>query len=195
MKNSEIRVGIPVEFRADEDGTVRVSGYAAVFNQRADIGGWFTEEFAPGAFSEAINRDDVVFLVNHSGLPLARTRSKTLTLKEDDHGLKIETRLDPNDPDVAQIVPKMERGDLDKMSIAFYAERQEWDETGEIPHRMIHQARLDDVSIVTRPAYDGTEIGLRSLKDWQAERKRQNYDAATRRLRAKKLRETDLSRT
>jgi len=68
----EIRGGTPAEIRAGESG-VKVQGYAAVFNERADIGGVFIEQFAPGAFADAVGRDDVVFLVNHDGLPLARS--------------------------------------------------------------------------------------------------------------------------
>ncbi len=115
----------PAEVASSGEG-IRVSGYAAVFNQETDIGGYWREVIAPGAFSRAIGRDDVVFLINHDGLPLARTRSGTLTLIEDDHGLKMETMLDPADPDVASIVPKMKRGDLDKMSFSFRATVQEW---------------------------------------------------------------------
>lgn len=162
----EIRSGLPVEIRADGNA-IKVSGYAAVFNERADIGGYFFEVIEPGAFSDAIGRDDVVFLVNHVGLPLARTRSKTLTLKQDERGLYMETELDPADPDVMQIVPKMQRGDLDKMSFAFRAEIEEWDETGDVPVRTLKKVSLRDVSIVTHPAYDGTEIGLRSLQEFR----------------------------
>ena len=158
----EKRGGIPAEIRADADG-IKVEGYAAVFDDVATIGDMFQEVIERGAFKDAIGRDDVVFLINHDGLPLARTRSGTLTLTEDDHGLKIETMLDPEDPDVKSIAGKMKRGDLDKMSFAFYPEVQEWDESGELPLRKIKQARLADVSIVTTPAYDGTEIALRSL--------------------------------
>ena len=83
----------------------------------------------------------------------------------------INSELDATDPDVARCVPKMKRGDLNKMSFAFQATRQEWDETGDIPLRIIHECRLFDVSIVTNPAYGGTDIGLRSLKDWRTEHK------------------------
>lgn len=159
--NREIRSGIPAQIRADETG-VRVEGYAAVFGQETQIGEWFREKIEPGAFRDAIGRDDVVFLINHEGLPLARTRSGTLKLSEDDKGLKIETDLDPEDPDVKSIVGKMRRGDLDKMSFAFWPEVQEWDETSDMPLRVIKKAALYDVSIVTTPAYEGTEIGLRS---------------------------------
>lgn len=180
----ERRGGIPAEIRADDTG-VKVSGYAAVFNQPADIGGYFKEIIHPGAFRAAIVRDDVSFLINHEGLPLARTRSGTLILSEDDHGLKMDTSLDATDPDVARIVPKMQRGDLDKMSFAFRATRQEWDETGDIPIRHVYEADLFDVSIVNNPAYDGTEIALRSLDDARKEQKRKNFSAAAHRLRMK----------
>lgn len=163
----EIRMSRPLEIRAEDDGTVKVSGYAAVFNEEADIGGWFREVILPGAFTAAITRDDVVFLVNHEGLPLARTRSGTLILKEDSRGLYIESELDTSDPDVKAIIPKMKRGDLDKMSFAFTAMVQEWDDSKETPLRSIKEAQLHDVSIVTSPAYDGTDIGLRSLKDYR----------------------------
>lgn len=158
----EIRGGIPAEIRADADG-IKVEGYAAVFGQETDIGGMFREVIERGAFKDAVGRDDVVFLINHDGLPLARTRSGTLNLSEDDHGLKIETTLDPDDPDVKSIAGKMKRGDLDKMSFAFFPEVQEWDEEGDTPLRTIKKASLHDVSIVTSPAYEGTEIALRSL--------------------------------
>ena len=180
MTQREIRGGIPAEVRADDDG-VRVAGYAAVFNEEADIMGLFRERIAPGAFRDAIGRDDVVFLVNHEGLPLARTRSGTLTLKEDERGLYMETELDAEDPDVRAIVGKMRRGDLDKMSFAFRADKQEWDDTQEPPVRTISQASLFDVSVVTSPAYEGTEIGLRSLEEARKAVRRHNFDMVQRR--------------
>lgn len=166
--NLEYRGSFPVELRA-EDNAVRVSGHAAVFNQEADIGGYFREVIRPGAFTRAIQEDDVPFLIEHEGLPLARTASGTLKLSEDQRGLLIESELDAADPDVARCVPKMKRGDLSKMSFAFVATRQEWDETDPAsPLRIIHECRLFDVSIVTNPAYSGTDIGLRSLSEWRA---------------------------
>ncbi len=175
---------LPVEVRAEAD-VITVEGYAAVFNQPTDIGGYFREQIAPGAFTDAIGRDDVVFLINHDGLPLARTRSGTLELSQDDHGLKMRSVLDPEDPDVRAIAGKMKRGDLDKMSFAFYPEVEEWDETGDVPLRTIRSAALYDVSIVTTPAYDGTEIGLRSLKAFREQQAKHNRSFAKARLRLK----------
>jgi len=180
----EIRGWIGAEVRTEPDG-IRVSGYAAVFNQEADIGGYFREKIEPGAFTDAIGRDDVVFLINHEGLPLARTRSGTLTLTQDDTGLHMETVLDATDPDVLSIVGKMKRGDLDKMSFAFMPEVQEWDESGDVPIRTIKKASLYDVSIVTTPAYDGTSIGLRCLEGHRKAVKAKNFSAASMRHRMK----------
>jgi HK97 family phage prohead protease len=183
MSQKEVRaLHKSVEIREDDQGEVRVSGYAAVFGEETNIGGMFTEEIQRGAFVDAIGRDDVVFLINHDGLPLARTRSGTLTLREDDHGLYMEAMLDPSDPDVRSILPKMKRGDLDKMSFAFIPTRQEWDDSSETPKRMIQEAQLFDVSIVTTPAYSGTEIGLRSLEQF---REANQKSQAQRRIRMK----------
>lgn len=176
----EIRTSTPAEIRAEDDG-IKVEGYAAVFGEETDIGGMFREVIERGAFKDAIGRDDVVFLINHDGLPLARTGSGTLTLTEDDHGLHIATTLDPEDPDVKSIAGKMRRGDLDKMSFAFYPDVVEWDHTGDTSLRTIKRAALDDVSIVTRPAYDATEIALRCLRAAQPKESAQEF-----RLRVKR---------
>lgn len=197
MTNREIRGGIPVEIRADDDGGVRVSGYAAVFNEEADIGGMFREVIAPGAFRDAIGRDDVPFLINHDGLPLARSRAGkgTLKLKEDSHGLRMETRIDPDDPDAQRIIGKMRRGDLDKMSFAFRATVQEWDDGQDPPLRTLRDVELFDVSVVTLPAYEGTEVGLRGLDIYRERvRREHNFHAARRRRMARTRMERDLSR-
>lgn len=182
MSEREIRRGVPVEIREDETGEIKVAGYAAVFGEETNIGGMFTESIQRGAFKAAIKRDDVVFLINHEGLPLARTRSGTLKLSEDERGLYMEAMLDQADPDVRSIVPKMKRGDLDKMSFAFRPVRQMWDDSKPIPRRVIQEAQLFDVSIVTTPAYDGTEIALRSLQQFRDE---QVKSQAARRMRMK----------
>jgi HK97 family phage prohead protease len=186
--SKEIRSGEPVEIRA-EGNTISVSGYAAVFNSETIIGGSYREQIAPGAFADAIGRDDVMFLINHDGLPMARTKSGTLRLAEDERGLYMSAELDSTDPDVRAIVPKMKRGDLDKMSFAFMPEVQSWDDSGDMPLRTIRQASLFDVSIVTYPAYQDTDIGLRSLSEFRSAQETKeiesNPEAIAARLRMK----------
>jgi HK97 family phage prohead protease len=164
----ELRFSAPVEIRDDEAEVIRVEGYAAVYNERANIAGMFEEMIAPGALDGRL-ADDVKLLVNHRDLPLARTTSGTLKLSLDARGLKMSAELDRSDPDVARIVPKMIRGDLSKMSFAFEVESETWDESGDLALRTINKvARLHDVAIVTDPAYQGTEIALRSLEAHRA---------------------------
>ena len=171
----EVRIctAAPIELRAtasdegEEGGGIGITGYAAVFGEATAIGpleSWGWEEVVDrGAFRAAVQRgDDVTLLVDHAGLPLARSSSGTLTLSEDERGLRVDTRLDASDPDVQRLLPKMKRGDLTKMSFGFIAEAEGWDETGPHARRSIRSVRLFDVSIVTDPAYQGTEIALRS---------------------------------
>lgn len=156
------------EFRAEADGDViRVSGYAAIFDAEADIGG-FREVIRPGAFADVLG-DDVRFLINHDGLPLARTTSGTLKIEEDERGLKIEAELSGKSTQARDLADAMERGDLSQMSFAFTMRggREAWEDVDdESPLRIIERfGGLHDVSPVTYPAYADTEIALRSLKD------------------------------
>lgn len=162
-------VRLPFEVRA-EGGGVTVEGYAAVFNQEANIAGIFVEKIERGAFSEAIGRDEVVFLFNHnSDTVMARTSAGNLSLSEDERGLKISATLSEDDPDTQRLAAKMRAGNVNKMSFAFLPEVEEWDDSGDVPVRTIKRASLYDVSAVTEPAYDGTEIGLRSLETYRKE--------------------------
>jgi HK97 family phage prohead protease len=81
----------------------------------------------PGAFAATLaKKPDVRLLINHDGLPLARTTSGTLKLREDKRGLHFEAELDATDPDVQRILPKVQRGDLSQMSFAFRTIKDAW---------------------------------------------------------------------
>lgn len=173
MDDKEIRAGIEVRIEARADGEGRkLVGYAAVFGEATRIGSYFSERIEQGAFAGRL-ADDVRLLINHEGLPLARTKSGTLRLSEDAKGLRIEADIDDSDPDVARLLPKMERGDLTQMSFAFSMRGgvEEWDDSQEPPLRTIKRVgELMDVSVVTYPAYPTTEAALRSLEAVKAER-------------------------
>lgn len=145
-----------VEIRSTSDGGLRFSGYASTTETPYQVGG-FEETFAKGAFKRCLGEDpDVVLLVNHAGLPLARTRSGTMTLSEDTRGLKVDADLDPMDPDVQALVPKMKRGDLTEMSFAFRATDDDWD--ARETKRVVRAATIHkgDVSMVTHGANTAT---------------------------------------
>ena len=152
-----------LEVRTSSTG-VTVEGHASTFNQSYDMG-WYNETVAPGAFTRTLKTNpDVRLLVNHDGLPLARTRSGTLDLAEDNSGLYMRSTLDPTDPDVKRLVPKMARGDLNEMSFSFglSEDGDEWSE--DYTARTLRHLNLEggDVSIVTYPANPNATVSLRS---------------------------------
>src|SRR3990167_4007738 len=119
----------PLEFRESDDGAT-ISGYAAVFNKETTIGGmWgWREVIAPGAFDEAVDRDDVRALFNHDpNMLLGRTLSETLALSVDSRGLKYEVML-PDTANARDVRTLIKRGDVSGSSFAFRVEADEWDE-------------------------------------------------------------------
>lgn len=170
-KQFERRGFATFEVRLDDAGstTKRMEGYPAKFNVLSEEMGLlrrFREKIARGAFAESIKTADVRFLVNHDGLPLARTKAGTLRLFEDDIGLRFEADLDATDPDVQRLIPKMKRGDVSQMSFAFTTKRDSWDQSDpQNVVRTLEEVDLFDVSIVTYPAYPQTEAHVRSAQD------------------------------
>jgi len=160
-----------VEYREDGQAPTIV-GHAATFNQPYQVG-FFTETIHPEAFKRTLSLGpDVRLLVDHEGQPLARTKSGTLKLGTDSRGLTVEATLDPTDPDVQRLLPKMRRGDMDQMSFAFRvpAGGDAWDHAGDVPTRTIREANLagGDVSIVTYPANENASVALRSRESREA---------------------------
>jgi len=103
---------------------------------------------------------DVRLLIDHEGVPLARSKSGTLVLEEDDRGLRVEAELDPNNPDAARIMSAMKRGDLNQMSFAFRTIKDNWNSDRSV--RELREVQLFDVSVVTFPAYEETVAELRN---------------------------------
>lgn len=148
-----------MEFRAVNDGNTIV-GYAAVWDSPSEPMP-FTEYVKRGAFSKTLNDGaDVRLLIDHDGVPLARSRSGTLALAEDDKGLRVEASLDPANPDAARIISAMKRGDLSQMSFAFRTVKDSWSADRKV--RELREVQLFDVSVVTFPAYEATIAELRN---------------------------------
>lgn len=178
-----------VEVRAAEnaDSTiVDFYGHASVTDKGyemyggPDNGGWI-EYVDKGSFKRTLDANpDVVFKVNHDGLPLARTergaKPGNLWLAEDVVGLETKAKLDKRINLVNDIVLLMESHVLDEMSFAFRIMKQRWlDKDGaEVPwwdmtgvERHITEVSLQkgDVSIVTYGASPHTDGGVRSLAE------------------------------
>lgn len=149
-----------VEARQTEDGTMRLRGYAAVFND-ASVPLPFKETIAPGAFRKTLSETpDVRLLINHEGLPLARTKNGTLTLSEDERGLFMDAEI-ADTTEGRDLYKLVERGDVDQMSFAFRVIRQKWNEDRSV--RTLTEVSLadGDVSVVTYPAYPTTTVEAR----------------------------------
>lgn len=185
----EIRVlaDMRLETRADNEPP-RLVGYAAVFDEATDIGGYFREKVAKGAFSDALTRDDIHALFNHDyNNVIGRKKAGTLTLAEDDRGLRVEI-TPPNTQLARDLMENIKAGNIDQMSFAFSMDggRQTWDETGDTPLRTIERVgELFEVSVVPRGAYPTTEIGMRSLEVHRKDQRQHNFNATQLRLRMK----------
>jgi HK97 family phage prohead protease len=155
-----------VELRAAEVAGDTLAGHAAVFGQLAEIrGGW--EAIDPKAFDEVLTRgDDVVALRDHDpALLLGRTSSGTLRLETDDDGLTFEVDL-PDTAYARDVRELVRRGDLAGASFGFLPGRDELGTGPDGRHLRTHTSvkRLLDVSVVAMPAYDGTNVTLRSYE-------------------------------
>lgn len=126
----------------------------------------FRERFAPGSFSRALATGaDVRGLVNHNkDLVLGRTLSGTLVLNDAPDALRYE--IYPSNSAIAQhYVEAISRGDMSGTSFRFYKLRDAWSGAGEATIRDILEADIDDISVVTYPAYSDTEAAIRSIED------------------------------
>jgi len=168
----EVRTVQVPEFRvlkAENGEAARLTGHAAVFNQVAS-GGWFNEKIAPGAFADSLKSDDVRALWNHNpDMVLGRNKAGTLKLYEDEKGLVSE--ITPPDTQFARdLLVSIERGDITQMSFAFQTITEAWEkgDEGQPDLRTLVKVKLYDVSPVTYPFYDGTDVAVRSHDQWRS---------------------------
>ena len=165
--NAEIRTFNvqDLELRQEGDDNV-VVGYGSVFNTLSNELGGFREIIAEGAFDGRLE-DDVRFLINHDGLPLARTTNGTLRLSTDERGLKYEAKV-ANTSLGRDLVELMRNGTINQSSFAFVVEDDSWEVRDGMNVRTINKvSRLYDVSAVTYPAYEEASVALRSMEEWK----------------------------
>ena len=158
------------EVRAEESERGKViTGRPIVYNSRTDLG-LFDEIIEPGALNRT-DLTDVRFLVNHdiSRIPLARSRrnngNSTMQLTVDNAGMEIRVILDTeNNSEARALYSAVERGDISGMSFMFGIRGEEWEELdSDHPTRKITDiSTVVEVSAVTFPAYESTEINARS---------------------------------
>lgn len=164
VQNLEVRAA---EEGGDSPGTI--VGYAAVFDKLSVVmWGFFREKIEKGAFADSLS-GDVRALWNHNtDFVIGRTRAETLTLEEDDHGLKVEIRPPAS---AAGFAASIKRGDVTQMSFGFEILDSRWDKDDDEQWvRTLIRVKLYEVSPCTFPAYPDTEVGMRSWQGVEPER-------------------------
>ena len=162
--NFEVRAG------QNEGGESIISGRPIVYNSRTNLG-YFDEIIEQGALDGA-NLTDVRFLVNHdiSKIPLARSRrnngNSTMLLSVDNEGLSLDwAKLDTeNNSEARALYSAVQRGDISGMSFMFSIDGEKWEglESSHPTRRITKIGSVVEISAVTFPAYESTEIYARS---------------------------------
>ena len=158
------------EIRTSRDEAERgiIEGRAIVYDSLTNLG-YFDEIITAGALKNT-DLKDVRFLVNHDTtmIPLARSRNNnensTMQLIVDEKGLKIRVKLDiENNSEARNLYSAIERGDITGMSFMFTIRGESWEnENSDHPKRTITDIeKVFEVSAVTVPAYEETEINAR----------------------------------
>lgn len=185
--NLEIR-NITTEIRSTEENSRKISGLAIPAESRSELlYGEFYETISKDALTEdLINSHDVKLYLNHDSSQGTFARSKfgkgSLRLFVTDRGIEFETEL-PNTAFGDMLLEGIRRGDFDALSFAFAPEDEEWKDNGDGTYdRTIRSiAFLDEISILScAPAYEATEVKLRSLENFKEEKRaeKEEHDKA-----------------
>ena len=186
------------DIRADTDSEngAYITGRPIVFESRANLG-CCDEIIRAGALDDA-DLSDVRFLVNHNAdmIPLARYKegfkNSTMQIQIDKDGLVMRVNLDiENNQDARALYSAVKRGDVSGMSFMFTIDSDEWEglETDH-PTRYINKiGSVAEVSAVTFPAYEKTEISARDKRAIDEARKalQKHDDVELEKLRLKYL--------
>jgi HK97 family phage prohead protease len=155
-----------------EADSYNVRGYATTFNEKYTLFDTkdyrIDEQVDPHAFDSCDMRD-VIFQYDHEGRVFARTSNDTLKLTADAHGLEVNAYLGGTEIG-RNLYEEIKGGYTSKMSFGFHVNADDIQEE-ELDGKTIYTRtikgidKLYDVSAVSLPANDGTEISARSLKD------------------------------
>lgn len=158
---------------AVENEDTKVRGYATTFDDPyvlySDKDLVFREIIDHNALLNA-DMSDVIMQFDHEGKVYARTSNNTLTLMPDEHGLAIEADLSGTEIG-RELYQEIKGGYITKMSWAFVVDNDEWtsekapDGRDMETRRILNVRKVYDVSAVSLPANDATEISARSLTD------------------------------
>lgn len=166
MMAKRTAIAQPVQFqtRAD-DGNLYIEGYFAVYGSKYWLWDDAYETIEPGAFDGEIERDVRALADHDTRLVLGRTTAGTLTLRIDEKGLWGSILINPKDQDAMNLYERVKRGDVNQCSFGFDIVEQTTDyqdDGGTVWH--LNKVRLYEVSVVTFPAYEDTQVEARKAE-------------------------------
>ena len=162
MKQTRAFPLMDVRAVSDDNGKA-IEGYAAVFNSATDIAGQFTESIKRGAFKKSLEENDAVALWQHnSEMPLGRVSAGNLEIEEDKKGLKFRLKM-PDTTWAKDAYESIRSGIVRGMSFGFSVIKETWDEPARV--RELLEVKLYEISPVTFPAYEATEVEARAIID------------------------------
>lgn len=151
------------EFNTNED--YMVEGYASTFDRYKMMtidGKDYYEQIDRHAFDEA-DMTDVVFLRDHAGRVLARTKNGAVELTIDDNGLHQRTNLGLTGAS-REMYEDIATGNYQQMSFSFVVAEDRYDK--DTRTRVIEKvSKVFDISAVAYPANPFTGIGV-SARDY-----------------------------
>ena len=150
-------------FQTSED--YMVEGYASTFDKYKMMtidGVDYYEQIDRHAFDEA-DMSDVVFLRDHEGRVLARTKNDAIVLDIDEHGLHHRTHLGLTGAS-REMYEDIVTGNYQQMSFSFVVAEDRYDK--DTHTRIVEKvSKVFDISAVSFPANPFTEIGV-SARDY-----------------------------
>lgn len=162
-------------FRAVDggQGSCIVEGYATTFDVPYDFGFDGAKECIDRHALDGADMSDVIFQYDHEGRVLARQRNNTLSIMCDDHGLLVRADLSGSEQG-RQLYEEISNGLVDRMSWAFIVDKDGWSYDRETRTATINKiSKVFDVSAVSLPANEDTEIHARSYFDGVIEAEQQ----------------------
>lgn len=157
-----------VELQCDE-GMLKVGGYINVTERESEMlyskkrGKWFKEVMKRGVFESAISRaKEIPLLLEHNwDKQLATTRNNSLTLKEDQIGLRFDAVIDDEN-----IYEQVKSGVINSCSFGFRALQEEIESiNSRLEKRFVTGIELLEVSLVKNPAYVGSLVESRAYEE------------------------------
>lgn len=173
--NREYRAVMPFEAVEADNGDCIVEGYATTFDVPYDFGpDGLKEMIRSSAFAET-DMSDVIFQYDHSGPVMARTRNNTLAVTLDSHGMHVRANLRGSQQG-RDLYEAIKNGLVDRMSWGFIVDPEGWEYESETRTSIISKvAKVFDVSAVSIPANQDTEICARSYFNGVIEASRKEF--------------------